>query len=400
MSQLRLRYQARDAAGALVHGEIEAPSETEAVQRLAAQGLIPVRLERPQLQTLAPRGKVRAADQVLLLRELATLLAAGVTLGDALPSLAQAYEGQALGAPLQALLREVRGGGRLSDALAQPALRLPAYVLALAQAGEASGQLARALEDAAHQLELERKAGEDLRSALVYPAILVSAGLLAVLIVFMGVVPRFAPMLRSSRGEIPELSRWVIESGVFMRAHAEWFGLAAAGLVLTLVLAARSAALRQQVLEWLLRVPGIGTWLLQGEIGRWATVLGALLGNRVPIVEAMALSARVLKISILRGGVQRATVALQQGRNLADALAAQGWFPPARLNLVRVGERSGELPKMLLALGQAQAEQARVTQKRLLTLIEPAAILLIGSVIGVVMVAVMMAITGINQMAG
>lgn len=397
---MKIRYQARDAAGAPVQGEVEADSEAEAVRQLGQQGLLPTQLERPAVAEAASRGRVRAADQVLLLRELATLLAAGITLGDALPSLAEAYAGQALGGPLHALLREVRGGGRLSDALAAPALRLPAYVLALAQAGEASGQLAKALDDAATQMELERKSHEALRSALVYPTILVVAGLLAVLVVFIGVVPRFAPLLRSSRGEMPEISRWVIESGVFLRQHWAVFGLGLGGLGLLLGLAFRRPAFRQRGLQALLKLPLVGPWLLQGEIGRWATVLGALLGNRVGIVEALALSARVLRIDTLREGVQRAARQLQQGQALADALAAQGWFPPARLNLVRVGERSGELPKMLLALGQAQADQARVTQQRLLTLIEPAAILFIGSVIGFVMVAVMMAITGVNQVAG
>lgn len=401
---LRYRYRARDTSGAAVQGEVEAEGEAQAVQQLTSQGLLPFQVEPLVAAGTTTgrkvRGRVKMADQVLLLRELATLLQAGVTLGDALPSLAQAYADQALGLPLQALLREVRGGGRISDALAAPGLKLPPYVLALAEAGEASGQLARALDDAADQLELERKAGEDLRSALVYPTILVVAGLLAVLIVFIGVVPRFAPILRSSRGEIPELSRWVIETGVFLRAHVQAVGLSATALLLLLGMAAGRAEVRQWALERLLRWPLVGPWLLQGEIGRWATVLGALLGNRVPIVEALALSARVLKIRALRDGIARAGRSLQQGQNLADALASQGWFPPARLNLVRVGERSGELPKMLLALGHAQAEQARVTQKRLLTLIEPAAILLIGGVIGVVMVAVMMAITGINQMAG
>jgi general secretion pathway protein F len=398
---MRFEYTARDAEGREHRGVIEAADQGHVVRELGAQGLMPVRISAADgASKAAPRqrpGRVKAADQCVLLRELATLLGAGVTLGDALPSLAQAYAGQALGPSLEGLHAHVRGGGRLSEALRDPRLRLPPFVLALTQAGEASGQLGRALNEAADQLELDRKVAEDLRSALIYPAVLVIAGALAVLIIFVGVVPRFAPLIRGSRGDVPEFSRWTIEAGVFVRAHLGAFGFGLGSLAALLGLAFSRPGLRQRVLQGLVSLPGIGPWLVQSEIGRWATVLGTLLSNRVPIVEAMNISSRVLRIDLLRQGLERAARSLQQGQTLAAALESQAWFPPSRLNLVRVGEKSGELPKMLLALGHSQTDTARLMQRRLLTLIEPVAILLIGAVIGFVMVAVMMAITSMNS---
>jgi general secretion pathway protein F len=111
------------------------------------------------------------------------------------------------------------------------------------------------------------------------------------------------------------------------------------------------------------------------------------------------LSAGALRIDRLRRDLAGAAREIERGRTMADVLAAQGWFPPARLNLIRVGERSGELPRMLTTLGAMETEAARTMQKRVLTLIEPAAILIIGAVIGVIMVAVMMAITSLNTVA-
>lgn len=394
---MRFRYEARDRQGAAHAGELDAADAAQALQHLAGQNLTVTRLDALEAAAPVARGRVTLADQVLLLRELSTLLAAGVTLGDALPSLADAYRQQPLGPAVAALNQGVRAGGRLSDGLAAPALKLPPYVLAMAQSGEASGQLAQALQDAAEQMEASRKAREDLRSALIYPSILVVAGLLAVLLVFVGVVPRFEPMLRSTRGNMPEVSRWVIESGVFLRAHFGSFALGFGALIALVSTALSNSATRQRLLQALLKVPVLGSWLLQAEIGRWATVLGSLLSNRVPIVEALLLSSKVLRLNLLREGLERASRQLQQGQTLTAALETQGWFPPTRLNLIRVGERSGELPKMLRALGQAQSEAAATLQKRLLGLIEPAAILLIGGAIGFVMVAVMMAVTGLNQ---
>ncbi|HEY1090434.1 MAG TPA: type II secretion system F family protein [Burkholderiaceae bacterium] len=397
---MRFDYIARDADGREHKGAVEAADEGMAVRDLSGQGLTPVRLTALGRPAAAPGAKRRVspADQGVLLRELATLLGAGVSLGDALPSLAEAYAGLPLGPALDRMHAHVRGGGRLSEALRDPQLKLPAFVLALTLAGEASGQLARSLTDAADQLELDRKVVEDLRSALIYPSVLVTAGVLAVFIIFVGVVPRFAPLIRNARADdVPEFSRWTIEAGVFVRANLGAVGLCIAAVVAVLTLLLSRADVRHQLLQTLSRLPLMGHWLTQAEIGRWATVLGTLLTNRVPIVDAMAIASGVLRLDLLRSGLERAAKSLQQGQTLADALASQTWFPPSRLNLVRVGEKSGELPKMLLALGNSQTDSARLLQKRLLTLIEPAAIVIIGLVIGFVMVAVMMAITSMNS---
>jgi general secretion pathway protein F len=397
---MRFDYLARDVEGREHKGTVEATDEASAVRELGSQGLTPVRLTTLGRVNLAPASKRRIspADQGVLLRELATLLAAGVSLGDALPSLAMAYTGLPLGPALERMHGHVRAGGRLSDALGDPQLKLPAFVLALTLAGEASGQLARSLTDAADQLELDRKVTEDLRSALIYPSVLLIAGVLAVLIIFVGVVPRFAPLIRNARAaDVPEFSRWTIEAGVFVRANLGTVGICVGIVGALLVFLLSRADVRHRLLQVLSGLPLVGSWLIQAETGRWATVLGTLLTNRVPIVDAMAIATCVLRLDLLRSGLERAAKALQQGQTLADALASQTWFPPSRLNLVRVGEKSGELPKMLLALGHSQTDGARLLQKRLLTLIEPAAIIIIGLVIGFVMVAVMMAITSMNS---
>lgn len=398
---MRFDYTARDSAGQSHSGQIEATSQADAVSRLSAQGMTPVslraRTEVAPAKSAARRGTIKLADQVVLLRELATLLTAGVTLGDALPSLVQAYENQPLGLPLAQMEALVRGGGRLSDALRIDALHMPIYVIALSQAGEASGDIARALQEAADQLELARKAAEDMRSALIYPSVLVGAGTLAVFFIFVGVVPRFANLIRGSR-QVPELSRWVIESGVYVRGHLLEVGLILAALVGTVVISLSRESTRRVLLQGLLRVPVVGPWLVQAELGRWATVLGSLLSNRVPILTAMELAQGVIRLDALRSGLERATKGLQQGQSLSAGLETQAWFPRTRLNLIRVGERSGELPKMLLALGHSQRDAAAVLQRRMLGLIEPIAILIIGAVIGLVMVSVMMAITSFDTL--
>ena len=397
-------YRALDADGQPCQGVVVAGDEASALRDLVRQGLMPISvIAAGTAATPAPAagrvGRVSGADRVSLIQELATLLGAGISLAEALPSLAQAYAAHALGPALAGLDRDVRAGQRFSESLARSPLGLPAYVVALAEAGEAGGELAGALRDAAVQMEHERRIGQELRNALVYPAVLVLSGVLAVLVIFVGVVPRFASLLKSSRADVPAISRAVIEAGLFVKQNLLAFGLGTTAVVLVMVVALSRPHVRSAVFDALSRAPVVGPWLLRLEIGRWTTVLGQLLANRVPIITALVLSSGALRLRRLRDDLAAAPRELERGRTLSDVLGGLDWFPATRLNLVRVGERSGELPRMLAVLGAMETDAARTLQKRALALIEPAAILLIGGVIGFIMVAVMMAITSLNTVA-
>ncbi len=396
------QYEAVDARGHERRGRVVADDEGAAVRELQRQGLVVTAVRDAVAAgdgaTARPR-RITPADRLGLLQELATLLGAGVSLAEALPTLAESHAALATGPVLARLDRALRSGSSLSAALADSSLGLPAYALALAQAGEASGDLAGALRDAALQMDHERRIAEDLRSALLYPSLLVLAGVGAVGVIFVGVVPRFAGLLRSARAELPEISRWVIESGLFVQTHLGRIGLAAAVLALLAAAWWSRPQSRARLYDGLSRLPVVGPWLVRVEIGRWATLFGQLLANRVPIIDALRLADGALRLPRLRQDLAAAPQALQAGRPLSELLAALDWFPPARLNLVRVGERSGELPRMLATLGAIETEAARVLQKRALALIEPVAILVIGAVIGFIMVAVMLAITSLNTVA-
>ena len=396
------RYRALDADGAQRSGQIQASDEPAALRALIAQGLTPLDVSAPAPVRVAAAvegggvAKASATDRSALVQELATLLGAGISLADALPSLAQAYAGHALGPALTRLDRDIRAGLSLSAGLAKGGVSLPPYVLAMVEAGEASGELAQALRDAAAQMEHERKVAQELRNALVYPAVLVLSGLAAVLIIFIGVVPRFASILKNSKADVPDLSRWIIESAMFVKVNWLAVALFVGVVLLGASVALAQPAVRERLFDALGRLPLIGHWLIRVDIGRWATVLGSLLANRVPMPHAVNLSQAALRLPRLRLDMAGTARELERGKSLSDVLGRQDWFPAVRLNLVRVGERSGELPRMLATLGEIETEAARVLQKRVLTLIEPIAILLIGAVIGVIMIAVMLAITSLN----
>jgi general secretion pathway protein F len=399
----RFRYRALDAQGQHLAGDVSADSLQAALAQLQQRRLTVIDLAGD-----APRGAaapglglrrrrtIRAAERVVLLQEFATLLTAGVPIAEAAPSLEAAYAATALGAPLARLRKAVQDGRPVAEAFRGAGLGLPEYAHSLIAAGEAAGRLGAALHAAAAQLEYEHGVAQQMRTALIYPSVLVGAGVLAVLVIFIAVVPRFASLLGSGRADVPALSRWVIEAGMFLQSHLLASGLVAAAAVGAVVLAARVAGVRQGLYEALARLPLTGPWLTTSEIGRWATLLGTLLDNRVALLPALDLSAGAVSLRRLQRHLLQAQGEIRRGRALSAILAEQGWIAPTRLNLIRVGERAGELPRLLGQLGKLHTDAAREQMKRLLTLIEPVAILLIGAVIGVIMVAVVLAITSLN----
>ncbi len=400
---IRFRYRALDRQGQRLAGDLMADSPQAALLQLQQRQLSVLALvgDAPAQPASAAgprlaRRRIGASDRIVLLQEFATLLTAGVPIAEATPSLEAAYASTALGAPLARLRKAVQDGRSVADAFRLAELGLPEHAHSLIAAGEAAGRLGQALHAAAAQLEYDHGVAQQVRTALIYPSVLVGAGAAAVLVIFIAVVPRFASLLGSGRAEVPALSRWVIEMGMFLQSHLLGSALVLAAAVTAVVLALRVSGVRQATLEALARLPLIGTWLHTSEIGRWATLLGTLLENRVALLPALELSSRAVSLTALRRHLLKAQGEIRRGRALSAILAEQGWIAPTRLNLIRVGERAGELPRMLAQLGSMHTQAAREQMRRLLTLIEPLAILLIGAVIGVIMVAVVLAITSLN----
>ncbi len=393
---VEFRYQATGAGGQTVSGHLPASNQAEAVRLLQSQGLTPTTLEAGAGVATKTRGRASAQDRRLVMRELATLLKAGVPLGEAVESLAGAHAASQIGEAFSRVHASLRGGARFSAALTNSGLVLPAYVFQMTAAAEMTGKLAAALADAAAQMEYEERVQQEMRNALIYPSVLVASGIGATLLTFIVVVPKFANLLKNSRADLPWLSVWVLQLGLFVKENLLWLGLGALALFFSGVAAFSRPGVRAWAWRMLARAPLLGRWLVEIEIGRWAALLGILLENRVPIVRAMELAQEAVRLDEMRFKFQLALRDLRAGKRLADALTSTAMLAPTGLNLIRVGERSGELATMLRTLATLYATAASERMKRFLILLEPVAILLIGGVIGTIMIAIMMAITGLS----
>ena len=393
-------YQAANLQGQVIAGKVTAPDERQALRLLQQQNLAPISIASttPTQQAALSEGKrPTAREKALAIHELTTLLNAGVPLAESVESISLAHIGTAVGVAFGKTLSELRSGQRFSDALSKAELELPTYVYQLVAAGELTGKLGQSLQTAVIQMEYEERMRQELRNALTYPAILVFSGIAATLLVFIFVVPKFASLLKSNSANVPLLSKWVIGTGMFVQANLLWVGLVVLTCVMAAIVAWRNPQLRHSALQLLAQLPLLGRWLTETEKGRWASMLSALLENRVPIVTAMELALSGIKVANLRNSHQQVLREVRSGTRLADALTANHALEATGINLIRVGERSGELAPMLRALATLYENASHDRMKRFLLLLEPIAILLIGSVIGLIMVAIMLAVTSMND---
>lgn len=393
---MRFQYQAIAESGDLEGGIIDATSEHEAFRKLTDQGLTVVEIQEQAKRRQVKARRIKQAELLQLFEELVTLLRSGVSLANAVDSLVEGQVNDSLGLALEEMSSGLQQGKPFSEVLRSSSLQLPGYLLQLASAGELSGKLADALAEGVEQMRFDEKIRSETGNALIYPAVLVVSGILAVGLVFALVVPKFSNLL-DEKADIPWLATMVLKSGMYFNDNLALIVAVTLAAAVGLFSLQKKAAFRQKLLDTVSRWPVVGVWLVETETGRWAAVLGALLGNGVALMDALALANDGVRISFRQRKLKLAAQAVKGGEALSEALKSQGALLPTAYNILRVGEKSGELPAMLKSLATLYENSSRNRMKRLLILIEPLAILLIGGAIGIIILGIVLAITSASD---
>lgn len=346
-------------------------------------------------------AKVTRRDLALFTRSLARLLQAGLPLADAL-RLAGAVPGGALAQLSDDLCTEVRSGASLAvalgrhDPVAQPVFG-PVY-RALLGAAEAGGALVRSLDRLADYTEKAENLSQSVRSALVYPFLLLSAAFVSLIVLLVFVVPRFEALFAGLGQDVPLLTRMIISGAGLLRSYG-WLLLAAVTAGFFYARAQlQKPGVRVAMEARLMRLPHIGSILKKIILERVARSLSELLLNGVTLPDAITLAAEVAGNHLYRDALLQAGQRVREGETLSDALARTDLFPEMMQQLVRVGEESSALAVMLAHLADLYAMEAEAVSKRLIALLEPLLVLLIGGVMAVIIVGLISAITGINDL--
>jgi general secretion pathway protein F len=400
------RYRAATPEGGVHEGEMTAPARNEVVSRLQGDGLIPIRVEvaggrrvsrRPRSLPMR-RARLPARDVAFFTVELATLLEARVPLGRALELLAGLAERPAARALLERLDARVRGGATFADALAQDAAGFGPFYLNMVRAGERGGTLGQTLRRLAAFLERAAEMRETLLAALWYPAILFVVAIMSLGIIVGVVLPRFAEMFAEAGRDLPLATQVVMAAGTFLQDWGWLVAAAIAGGALTARQMLQRPDVRRQVDAWLLGLPLVGAVVSEVEAARFTRALGTLLSGGVTLAEALPIARDALGNQAVVEAIGRVIPEVRAGRGLAVPLAECGVFPRLAAELVKVGEEAGRLEAMLNKLADTYEREVAVALRRLVALAGPSVILLLGAMIGAVILSILVAMLGINQL--
>jgi type II secretion system protein F len=401
------QYRAADPAGKVVEGVMEADAERSVVLRLREMGCVPLRIALPSERSLGaarqqlPLFTKRKVNQQQLLqftRELGALLAAGLPLDRSLSILSGLVEAGELSKIVRSLVEAVRAGKSLAISMGEHPDVFPKIYVNMIRAGEAGGILEGVLRYLTDYMESTLALKEDIKSALIYPMILASAAGLSLIVLFVFVIPKFSAIFRDNRDALPWITKVVLGFSQFLTQYG-WITLlviCAAGI--GAVFYVRSPEGRSEWDRMSLRAWLVGDLLRKFETARFSRTLAALLKGGVPLLEALGTVQGVIGNRLLARAISQVHSRVREGRGMARPLSESGMFPPLALNMIAVGEETGKLDAMLTEVATYYDQEVKRATKRMTALLEPALILAMGLIIGIVVISMLLAIFSINDL--
>jgi type II secretion system protein F len=395
-------YRAADRRGQTIDGVMEAADARAVVERLRKEAYFPIKVaahgERTSWFSFGTSSRIRHRDLLAVTQMLATLVEAGLPLDRALAILEELAHTPRVRAIVTDLLHAVRGGSSLSEALARhhprPFSRL---YINMVRAGEKGGVLEVALRRLAEFLEARAAFNEAVVSALAYPLVITSVGAAAIIFLMTFVIPRFAIIFNDLGQAIPLPTQILMAISAAVQSYW-WVG---ATLIMAGVLGWRIwTSTPQGRIGWdqfILRLPIAGSLALQVETARFTRTLGTMLKSGVPMLGAMAVVGDMMSNLAVGSAVARLADGVKRGGTIAAGMQEHTAFPPLAIHMVRVGEETGRLEEMLLKVADTFETDVRAELKRVLGLLEPAIILVMGVVVAFIVVAMLLAIFSIND---
>lgn len=396
----KFKFQALDTAGQTIQGQLDARDEADAYRLVSERGLQPISIvKQTPVTPLFLRRSLSQRDLAVMIRQLATLIAAGVPLLDAVGSLARSKAMPSVAERAGRMRMSLRGGSRFSASLEAEFPNLPGYVPRMAELGEKTGRLGQALLQAADQFDQDQKLASDVRAALAYPLFLICAGFVIVMMMFLFVVPRFAELIARSSADIPEISRLVISAGTWLSQNIVLFFLfSGVGLSLMVGLFRSRPGLLTSIGAML---PGFGRYLETRDLAQWCATMAGALKYGSGLLPALQLARKGLSITRLSRGLRLVEASVRGGEPIEEAIEKSvSTFDQITLDLIRTGRSSGKLDQMLEFAATRFRRDLEERTKQLTSIIEPLAIVVISGIVGTIVVSIVLAMTSLYEIAG
>ena len=400
-------YNALDAAGKPSNGMIEADSARLARAQLRETGLFVVELDALS-DTSAQKGarnfklpfrkRIPLSEVSLMLRQLATLLEAGLPLEQALAVLIEQGDNPAMRQVIAAMRSEVLAGNTLARAMEKHEDTFPEIHRALIRAGEESGELATVMDKLASYSEAQQALRQKIGLAMVYPAIVITVAVLVVGGLLIFVVPPVVEVFQQTKQALPILTRLLIALSDFIVAAWPYLIVFFALAGFAAYRALRMEAIRYQFHLKLLSLPIVGKLIRGSNTARMASTLSILAGSGVGLLTSLNAACGVLNNLPMRRALEDAALKVREGVTLSRALAVSGLFPPVLVHLIASGEQSGRLDTMLDRVAKQQTQEVSGFTTALTSILEPVLILFMGAVVLLIVLAILLPIIQMNQM--
>jgi len=381
------RYRASSAAGDARAGVVEAGDLDQAIDVVHRMGLTPIRLDvsSPSRPETARRSlfqkRVATRDLILFVRQLETMLEAGLPILSSLEILHQQTAHPVLKAAIDRVRADVEQGSTLTEALSRHPRCFPNVFVSLIHAGEEGGLLAAMLDRVGGLLEYEEETEQRIRSATFYPMLIVAELGVAFLVLVKFVLPRFASLFRNLDAELPLPTRILIGASDFFDKYWYLVIMVLLGGAAGFVVWSRSERGRRRVDRWILTAPLFGPIFQKTIMSRFARVLAALIAAGIPILQALAVSRGVAGNKIVEDEIDRMRDGVTAGMALAESVQGRDVFPPLVVKMLAVGQETGAIDKMLVRVARYFDRDVDYAVKNLSTAIEPVLLAVLGAAV-------------------
>jgi len=394
-------YQARDARGKVVSDVIDAVNEENALNTLMSRGLMVLSIETRAARRGSRRaGKVSDTDLVLFTRQLATMVDAGLPLVSSLTALYEQCDPRrqaGLRVVIGEITARVQQGETFNEAIAKHPKVFSRLYIAMVRAGEAGGMLAEILDRLAGFLEASARLVKKVKSAMTYPAIVISIALLITTFLIVKVVPVFGDIFADFGADLPAPTQFLLDLSDAVRGNWYFFIVGIGGAFF----GSRSLLRTKAGAEWWdrtkLRLPIVGPLTHKISMSRFARTFAQLIRSGVPILEVMSIVAETSGNTVIERAIQSVSVDVEKGETLSTAMTRQPIFPPMMLRMISAGEATGKIDAMLEKMADFWDEEIEAMLNALTSLIEPFLICFLGIVVGGIVIAMFLPIFQLSE---
>jgi type IV pilus assembly protein PilC len=389
-------YRVRTKEGRVIAGKMEADGEAAVASRLRSQGLVPVQITKEagaglkKDMTILPE-KVKLKDLAIFSRQFATMINSGLSLLRTLNILSEQTENKTLAKTITQLRDDIERGSSLSAAMSKHEKVFNKLYVAMVRAGETGGQLDTVLNRTADNLEADYKLRQKVKSAMTYPVVVAGIAVMLVTVMLLFVVPTFAAMFEGLGGTLPLPTLILLK----LSQAAKWlFPLTIVLSIVGFIAYKRgrkaSAGFRLRADKIKLKIPIFGDLFLKVAISRFTRTLGLLLRAGVPILQALDIVADTTGNEVLTRATSDVKESVRSGESMAGPLARHPVFPPMVVQMIAVGEDTGQIDEMLDKVSDFYDQEVESTTEALTSLIEPIMIAVLGGIVGSMIIALYM----------